>query len=230
MQRSDTYGYDGRVLKIASFAVGLLVAVVAWAETPMAQAKEAVEAIRTVYNVASVTSEQPQWTESTCFRKVTGYVKVLACAERVAAAERARAAKLQPRSSTGACAREIDGAVRAMLRGRVAEVDAWVQRLKQHGAELTKTLASRSIADACSGAKLFDAKHTPACDARPSADFGATIASVNDVACTKALFRCGLDPDNVCWIQKAADRVKTKPRVPDDYLYVRETGERVALP
>ncbi|MGZ3442605.1 MAG: hypothetical protein ACXVDD_23955 [Polyangia bacterium] len=140
---------------------------------------------------------------------------------------------MQPHSLRGSGARQIDDAVQAMLRDRAAYADAWVQWLKMHAAELTSALASKSITDACRGQKFFDTNHTLACDARPSGDAFAAkdISSVNNVACTKTLFLCGLDPDNVCWIQKAASRLETKPRGADDYyLYVRATGERVPPP
>jgi hypothetical protein len=217
------------MIRLSSIALVLLAASAARAQTPINEANEAADAIQTIYAFTGEVSDAPQWMETPCFRKLTGYGKVLACAQRVATAEHARATKLRPHSWTGSCARQIDGAVRAMLLARAAYVDAWVQWLKVNAAELTKTLASKPIIDACSGAKLFEQKHTPACDAQPSEDaFSAKeMSSVNDIACTKTLFRCGRDLGNVCWIQKAASLLDRKPQGPDDYLYVRATGERV---
>lgn len=218
----------GYAIEMRPSLVALLVACNAREQSPAtAEATEAAAAIRTVYAFACDASDDPTWIETRCYGELKGYAHVLACATGILASARDKMEQIPSRGWRGACAREIDTRVRRMFKARVDEVNAWIDWLQKYSAELMKALASRTVAEACSTGKLFESKHTPACDNRPKEFDLIALAGVNEVECTKALFRCGLLADNVCWIQKAAGRLTVMPKDEEDYLYVRATGERV---
>ena len=82
---------------------------------------------------------------------------------------------------------------------------------------------------------LQDACETIECD-KPSVNAPgyepASYARMMAVNCTRTLFQCGIAADNVCWINKVADRlgvcVRPIPKIKTDSpLSVRGTGTRI---
>jgi hypothetical protein len=101
------------------------------------------------------------------------------------------------------CGATVETKARAFVDGTVAYLDDLVAWLSSRRAALTGPLRTTSIQD-LNNEKLkagiphdFDAKYGSGAD---SLSFG----TLNRVECTKTVYRCGLQDDDVCWLQKVA--------------------------
>ncbi len=168
------------------------------------EAKTTAAMIRQFYPLACA-SNAASWQWATCYDTTKGFDQVLACA--TTARDQARGA--QARLPVGrqmadpSCGATVETKARAFVDGTVAYLDDLVAWLSSRRAALTGPLRTTSIQD-LNNEKLkagiphdFDAKYGSGAD---SLSFG----TLNRVECTKTVYRCGLQDDDVCWLQKVA--------------------------
>ena len=196
-----------------------------------ADANDAMRAIVSAYPVACAAQKaESAWAK--CHDKTKGYDAVLKCARDCASIATDAATRLPARIAKLPCGTTIEQSCAGVVTTSATffpEVVAWLEKSK---AKLSPKLSGKSLYEACGDAEgLCDDEPEESSEKYQALGWG----NVMGVDCTKALFQCGIDKENVCWINKVADRlgascepaeVKTSPQ-PADVLYARRTGHRM---
>ena len=163
---------------------------------------------------------------ATCHDETKGFDNVLRCAKAAQTKARSVVARVPSDTPRSTCGKAIATASRGVVMTAAKMLDDVVAWLEKHRAQLMGPMANAALSDACDAVN---------CDDMPN-EFtapyeGASYARVMGVNCTKTLFQCGTAADNVCWINKVADRLglacdPTENKT-DSPLSVRSTGMRI---
>lgn len=161
-----------------------------------------------------------------CHDVTKGFENVLRCAQAARAKAKAAASKPPGETARSTCGKTIASASRGVVVATAKMFDDLVPWLEKHRAQLAGPMANGSLQDAC---------ESITCDDEPSESLpayaDASYRHVMDVECTKSLFRCGPATDNVCWINKVADRLglacDATENKTDSPLFVRATGTTI---
>lgn len=192
---------------------------------PEPAARDTAAAIRAFYPLGCRSGKaSADW--GACHDETKGFNNVLRCAHAARALTRSAAAGLPATTPQSACGREVASANRTVVMASVKLYEDLVAWLEKNRGKLTPALANQSLSDACAEA---------GCDDKPS-EFDAThsdasYAGIMGVQCTKALFQCGRAANNVCFINKVADRLGVSCAAEEnkvgDPLFVRNTDTRI---
>jgi hypothetical protein len=192
---------------------------------PEAAATDVAAVLRAVHPLAcAAAGSNNDWAK--CHDETKGFDNALRCAQTARAKAKAASAKLPADGARSTCGKTISSASRGVVTTTVKMFDDLVAWLEKHRAQLAGPMANATLQDAC---------ESMTCDDEPSdilpAYEAASYARVMDVSCTKTLFQCGPAVDNVCWINKVADRLgvacDATENKTDSPLFVRGTGGRV---
>ena len=189
-------------------------------------AADVVRAMRAYYELGLAVAAA-DWKWATCHDETVGYDALLACERAVHAEIQVLRAKLPAASAASPCSREVEEVHCAYIDGQArfhADILAW---LEANRATLAPAMRRKTLGNgACDVAQK-------ACDARPvdaaekyGSVYGASYARVSTVECTQRLFQCGAE-DNVCHLNKVAERIGLGPDARRGDLAVRSTGQRI---
>lgn len=178
-----------------------------------AEADDALRILRAYYPVGrKVRRAHSKW--NACMEETQGYAAFLNCVEAMAAIAGAAERKLSTMPhGQGECGLEIEQAHRREIEATAKQHRDWLAWTQAHRSELRRRMRTKSLLAGCS----LDSGEPP-CEGRPRANVDPVVLVVE---CTKRLFQCGL-PDNVCSINKVADRLGITD-APKTGLRVRST-------
>ncbi len=207
-------------------------------------------AIRQLFPMACAANDA-SWRLATCLDTAKGFDPLLACTTAARDQAKAVSAQLPPAKAYAdtSCGGTVEAKSRAFVTLTVVYLDDLATWLASHRAKLVGPLRSKSFqdldADQLKGMPHeYDEKYGGDAEKGESLRFGW----VNDLACTKSLFRCGTE-DDPCGARAAAVRLgvdcgtsspyhhaNDKPYCigaicdlnnPRTWLYERSTGERI---
>jgi hypothetical protein len=199
------------------------------------EAKTTAGAVRQFYPL-DCAANAASWKWATCHDETKGFDQVLACA--TAARDEADATSARfPAAQPGpdpSCGGTIETNSRAFVELTAMYLDDLVVWLAAHRNSLAGPLKKSAFQDLDNDRlkvgmpNAWDQKYGGSDPA------GVRFGWVNDIVCTKALYRCGLQDDDVCWVQKVASRLGAAcdasiwdTRNPNAWLYDRATHERI---
>jgi len=208
------------------------------ARPPGKESRIAATAIKKFYPV-DCNAWAALWAWAGCHDETKGFDKVLACAtDSRSTAHKAQdalpAAQVSPAQSCGA---DIERESRSMVTLTVKYFDDLVAWVTAHRATLTGPLSTQSLHDFSSsdalGSLLTGMPHNYDEPYRGDNDV-LNFGIVNHIECTKTVFRCGRDDENVCGIQKVAPSLGAACSLPSGdttnpatWVFDRVTHERV---
>jgi hypothetical protein len=219
-------GMGAAIVAAALFAVSTkkppappqaIVAPVATGPTPMDIAVDAANAIRGHYELAG-RANSADWKAATCNDTLKSYKALIDCYRAsLAEIQHAQGLMRQAHPAKYPCGQEIQRVSEAYVGDLLKHHSAYVDWLNQAPPAGRAAIQGRTIRDVCRSNKKM-------CEGEPLLE--ASFSTVNDVQCTKEMFLCTPPYDNVCWINKVADRLARN----DGTLFVRATGQRLPLP
>lgn len=192
---------------------------------PDEAAKDVASVLRATYPLScKAAGANNDW--ATCHDETKGFDNVLRCAQGARAKAKALASRIPADTARSTCGKTIGAASRGVVTSTAKMLDDLVAWLEKHRAQLVGPMATAALSDACDTVNCEDmpSEFAPAYE-------GASYRHVMEVECTKTLFQCGTARDNVCFINKVADRLglscdPTENKT-DSPLSVRTTGTAI---
>lgn len=193
-----------------------------------AEARDTAAVIIDVYPKACRAAEaDSKWVA--CHDDVKGYAASLKCIEAAVALAHNAAQSFKSPPSSSPCGKNVAAAATSMVTTMPLFLDDFIVWMKSNRKQLEPAMAGKTLSDVCSGG--VDCSQQPTGGPGSDKYEKASWATISGVECTKDLFQCGRFKDNVCWINKVADRLDVacdpQSNKGTDPLFVRATGVRL---